>query len=431
MASICGLAPHWVKRPKRWTQILQAFGCSTLLFASATAEAAEETCRQTPLSQPMGFPTSGAFDSSGNLVIADPVEAAVMYWSSDGILLGRAWDLDWEKDGGERLPLGRVSSLKIGPSGDGALQGHKFFKDEERNELIQVNRDDFLESITRFEYGRAAGPAVGGGPRLLSIEGWQPVMGSGCQGCVAYVAFGDVQFPEKKGPDRYRSAFVLFDEDGIQKIYDQEPLPFLVPSDDERNHYFRRAMSYITSLDGHSVYILRLQETASIIEVRPGAEPRKLPADLPVGFSNPPVLKRNPDFTKAMNGYRQSGEFYRQYEQAAMPQGIYSANGRLFLLGKTAIASGKTSWLFIEIDPDDGTEKARFRLPTSAAHLTVIVGESSLVLLEKGKVELIGEEFAPFMDVTAMTEIPLSWLEGNSSPLANTSQLTECQVVER
>ena len=129
----------------------------------------------------------------------------------------------------------------------------------------------------------------------------------------------------------------------------------------------------------------------------------------PEDFLSCPRLENRPEWVAARR--RHSTEFYKRMETSSMPMSLYSWEQHLYLLAKEAAKNSKTAWSLIKLDPLDGSEISRVRLPTDAFHLTVVPGHDFWALIEKGKFQGIGETNAPYMNTSSMSLIPAIWLE--------------------
>ncbi len=96
----------------------------------------------------------------------------------------------------------------------------------------------------------------------------------------------------------------------------------------------------------------------------------------------------------------------------------YEADGRGYLYvtakGENHWEDG-TPWWLLKLDPENGRELARLRLPEelSAAHVTVIPPQEDFwKIVERDAVIAIksGIELAPYMKTDMMTLVPSSWL---------------------
>lgn len=264
--------------------------------------------------------------------------------------------------------------------------------------------------------GRSLGTlqqSLGSRPVLEAIYDWQP-MDEGI------VAFGDVKIAGGAG---WESAFLFLDEQGRQEVFYR-----LSPNAQVCNHY-TLTFDYIAALRDRA-YILFLDPVPKIGEVIPGRSGvRELPA-FPEDFRNRPVLETRQGLASTGQGARQATLFYEILEGSRMAAGLYARGEHLYLLGKEAIdAEGDTTWWLIQLDPTDGSELSRLRLPTEAAHLTVVPGSDFWALIEKGPVQGIGERHAPYMDTSSMVLVPTDWIEDPDSRPEKEEAMTACAPV--
>ena len=380
---------------------------TSLAMGSALASSADE-CRHVRFDQPLRAATSGVWDSNDeHLLVVDG--DSYFGWPS---LLSISIDGDLVEIARELEGTNQVSSIEL--SGLTSIRKGKeaqaFLMDRRQNFIVETFAEKFTGEKIPFNIESTQAQQETQA-HLLAIDDWQPVHDR-------FVAFGDLQFPEEKGPanGRYGSAFVQFDQAGLRKIY-TEPLELAA---DERNHYLGQLTSYIASPDGKNAFILRMSTPPSIGVADLDGEYKTITEKLPEPFAEAPRLRRNPEFTANLEGARQATEFLQLIEKASMPRGLYAWDGHLFLLGKGTIDDNRyTPWWLVELDPADGSEVARFRLPTTAAHLIPVPGNSTFALIEKAPVEPIGTLQAPYLETSSMTVFPMAWLSNDNrdSPL--------------
>ncbi len=339
------------------------------------------------------WPTSGAW-SEGQVLVVDAYAGHVVRISRRGqVGSGLASTLPLEASGSQR-PLARPSQIR-------AIDGGFLLEDEASDDILRLN--SYLEVSESTPVKTSDVPY-----ERSSIYGWSP-MGEG------FLAFGDL-----KGPRGWMSALFYFDKEGRLEIF------YEVAIDAEVIDHYTRNTAYVAAL-GDVGYVLSVDETLSIGELRLGKGLRRLPS-FPAEFKNRPKFDEAYRRRLRPHGARKATEIYRSYETATMASGLYAWGGRLYLVGKEAMASnGETDWWLIHIDPEDeGREKSRVRLPTGAAHLTIVPGSKFWALIEKGRVEGIGAKHAPFMDTASMVLVPTHWLE-NPNPGSPDEQLrVEC-----
>ncbi|MEM9558465.1 MAG: hypothetical protein AAGC60_29705 [Acidobacteriota bacterium] len=164
---------------------------------------------------------------------------------------------------------------------------------------------------------------------------------------------------------------------------------------------------------GNLGFILNLGTTPSVLRFDPAGF-------LSVLEAVPASLLDRPDPLELKTERLGPGRQYLQYkaiEKAALAAGLYNIEDRLFLL-KKSIVSDATRWSLIDLDLETGSIQGRYWLPSSANHLTLVVGDSYVTLVEKGPVQDIALG-GPYMQIRSMTHIPTEWFSNHSdSPLA-------------
>ena len=345
-----------------------------------------------PLEYDLLLATSGAWSEDGEtLLVADAFRERLIHIAPDGTFRGHQNSFD-RRGSGAALTLRRPSFIHRASDGLGY-----FMEDEEEDTITPLGGD--LVAGTPVSVKSSSQGLDSAARRLIGLYGWQPMEHG-------FVGFGDIEYRDIKGPGRYKSAFLHFDASGITRVFD-EPMDTL---SEVRNHYLRN-MPYIATLDGETAYFLYMEDEPSIVRAEVGVEDVVALAGFPQDFRHAPRLERNPEWARALEGPRQATAFYRQIERSRMAAGLYAWNGRLFLAAKEAMnAERETAWWLIELNPSDGEEIARARLPTDAAHITLVPGETFAVI-EKQPVEGLRGSDAPYMETCSMALVPAAWLE--------------------
>ncbi len=112
-----------------------------------------------------------------------------------------------------------------------------------------------------------------------------------------------------------------------------------------------------------------------------------------------------------------------------MSVSIFARDQHLYLLGKGARDKrGATPWWLVELDPQDGSELNNVRLPTDAAHLTVVPGGDFWALIQKGPVQGVGSFHAPYMEISSMVLMPTQWLKAASSGVPLSEFRKKCVI---
>jgi hypothetical protein len=173
-------------------------------------------------------------------------------------------------------------------------------------------------------------------------------------------------------------------------------------------------LSLIASVDGTGYFLAPQEGKARLFAVEPNAGKSEL-ASLPADLASMPAFSYRQEWLTARWGPRQATAHLRQVEISRMPMGLYGWDHELYLLAKEPMDSrGETTWWLARLDRSDGSLKSRIRLPTTAAHLTVIPGDS-WVVLEKAPVIALDRmslwKYSPFMETTSILRFPARLLE--------------------
>ncbi len=104
----------------------------------------------------------------------------------------------------------------------------------------------------------------------------------------------------------------------------------------------------------------------------------------------------------------------------AMPMGLYTWSGRLFLLTREAVADG-ARWLLHEIDTEARRYLHSYRLPTIASQILLVPGDDWYVI-EKGTIHELGRQ-----DISSYLRIPGDWLKERSPLLWPNPTVVSCR----
>ncbi len=373
--------------------LLALLAVHLLGVSSEAQELAVDRCYQVKLpSTRLGWPTSGVWTEDREaLLVADSLEGHVVSSTRRGhvevALKGEVLKSD-----------GLLQSLR-GPSQIRAIDGGFLLEDKWANALLRFNPNLQIVESTSVIASEQPGPDKRREYQRQAIYGWTP-MGRGI------LAFGDLE-----GPEGWTSGFFYFDDKGQQEVFNVFDIGAEVA-----DHYTRSTTSYVAALGGVGYILSMGDETVSIDEVRLGEGTRPL-ASVPERFQNRPKLDKALRQRLECQGARRATEIFKSYETADMASGIFAWNSSLYLLTKEAMdeQSETTAWWLSRVDLEDGgRELPKVRLPSSAAHLTVVPGDDFWALIEKGRVEGVGEYHAPLMDTSSMVLVPTPWLENPS-----------------
>lgn len=222
-----------------------------------------------------------------------------------------------------------------------------------------------------------------------------------------FLAFGDVT-EEANREGAYHSALTFFDLDNRLQVFEETKVRV---GTEVRDRYSLNFMPYLAG-NSEAGFILFLDDEAAIGRFEPGqSKVTRLP-DIPKGLRSRPNLKR----VRGVPGTRQAFLFYQQLEKEDFAAAIYTLGpDNLYLLARKALHDReKAAWSLIRLDPITGAEQYRKRLPTEAANLSLVPGETFWALIEKAPVRPLPIESAPYMRVTSMVVLPASWLEAEN-----------------
>lgn len=344
---------------------------------------ADGECHQIQLSAGLEWPTSGVWtDDQEELLVADPLAGQVTRISRHGHveteLAGELVRAD-----GLLQPLGGPSQIRAAANG--------FLLEDERDQrLVRLNLNLEVVDTSPIMSSKRSEPL-----QRHVIYDWTP-MGQGI------LAFSDLADSD----GNWTSGFLYFGSHGRQEVFRK-----IAIGDEAADFYTRSTISYVAALEDVGYILALSEETVSIEAVQLGSKARRL-MSIPAKFRNRPRL--DPALRKRLEcqGTRKTTEIYKSHESATMVSGIYAWDHDLYLLAKQAMsASGETAWWLIRLDPSaDGKEISRVRLPTGAAHLTIVPGGDFWALIEKGRVEGVGSFHSPYMNTSSIILVPTAWL---------------------
>lgn len=259
------------------------------------------------------------------------------------------------------------------------------------------------------------------GNSVLAVFNLSPMAGG-------YLAFGDIV--EAGPPDPPNSAFFYFEPSGRLDIFETIPATRV-----SRNQYTRNYLPFLAAIDNdredsmagdkqqQTGYVLLLEERPQLATVKPGWPGLERLPDFPKDFQTRPSLEREP----ALRGQRiweQETKWFRTLEQADLAAGLYARDNSLFLLGKK-MEDQKPGWWLVKLNPATGGAVFKRRIPTDAAHLTVIPGDRYWAFVEKGRVKSITNG-APFTRIKSLVLVPATWLESEDGGRLDSKRRVHC-----
>jgi len=374
--------------------------CTVLFIALTTAcPALASDCFRTSFSKPLDWVSSGAWTQNGRaLLVADPLAGDMFRVSLDG-------SVDSVFVAGKRSLGVRCSELSL-PWSIRSVDGGFLLEDEGVTpsfpDRIWLLDPDMKCQNSLLIKGNVLDKKK---KKLHVVYDWFPMKLDGKGDTIGVLAFGDIKTEYEKSKDGWESAFLYIDNKGMNRVYKSMGANEKVAP--ARAFYTRDTFDFITSTHGGTVgFFLLVDGTPRIVKVTASGS-EELPY-FPSDFRlSPPPL---PDLSKVDGGFRRATYFYGAVQSAKSVIGLYSWDDRLYLLAKEPMIAGKTAWWLIEVDPDDGQEVSRTRLPSFAANLTLIPGDYWAVI-EKGAVQGLTKRHAPFMESDSLVFVPSTWSE--------------------
>jgi hypothetical protein len=331
--------------------------------------------RRVELSRKPAWTVSGAFGPDGSLILVDALFRKACRFTPSGIFL----DEISSPTSSSKLAFPKPSIINAIPGG--------FLLESEDGHLIRL--DDRLKPVGAVDL-----LAESKGPRheIGALYGWTP-LGKGER----ILAFADI----RKANGNWFSAFI--------RVPLKEPAKFEVLkrmelTDPARNFYLLGNL-YLASI-GETGYFALMDQHPYIYEVPANSsEPRRL-------FNGPAtrVAGERPQLAEKQ-GIESARAVYASLEHTKnFLSGLYAADDSLYLLKRTAGASG-TTWLLSKIDPasPSGSKVVYTRtLPTRASHLTVVPGPNEWAFVEKGAVTGVLEQ-----KIASAVFLPSEAIEGH------------------
>lgn len=376
----------------RYLFLVFALLCVALTQLAPAQDLQASWCYQSGLSEQILWTTSGAWAEDG-LVVVDQLDEQVRQYAPNGVMRATLEARILATGVAGDRKLGAPAQIRETASGY-LLFNDNDLRDDDPTPAEIIKLDERLEALPQPI--KVEGRELGSDGTLAAIFDWAP-MGEGI------LAFGDLRLDD----DVWESAFLYFDESGRHQVFER-----IDSHADVVNHYTAGTMPYIATLDDVG-YILFMNEIPFIGEVRLGVPGVRRLESFPEEFRNAPRLATRPDWARARKGDRQATLFFEILEASTMAAGLYAHGGELYLLGKSAAKqlgpTSSTSWWMIGLDPADGRELSRAKLPTNAAHLTIVPGDF-WALIEKDPVQGIGKRHAPYMETSSMVLVPSRWI---------------------
>lgn len=295
--------------------------------------------------------SSGVWDRSGTLLLADVMRGAILRYSPNGQLLGTV-------------------TLSGSPSGLQTAGNRTVVKDREGRFLsLEPGSSAFGEGSI---LGRSQGPRG----EIRSIFNWS-LAGKNL------LAFGDVLLPD----GTWKS--------GLLRVPLESPRNFEILRDWAPGHPARSLYllgnPYVASI-GNRGYFLSLDGAPALYEVTLGegrSSLRRIPLSVAPVSIPASRIPAGPGSVAAR---------YSALEGSSVPAGLYAWQDSLFVLMRPPLEGAPGNrWFLARVDPRRGTVSGGVFLPTQAKHLTLVPGPRFWAILEKGAVLAAGRQEIPSM----------------------------------
>jgi hypothetical protein len=328
-------------------------------------------CADAVLLQRPGWTTSGTWTPDGNtLILADALNHTLTKYSSTGRSLG---------------PLTGSIGTALRHLQPSVLRSN----DSTQEVLIEV-QDGATSRLLAMDKNLVPNRAIDvestawlqGSQRASGLFQWQPVGND-------LVTFSDIQGPREND---WASGIVRFaGKVQAPPLGAPEQVEVLRPiglNDTERTFY-RLGFPYITAV-GNTAYVLTMGTTPGISKDT-APDGSKASSLLPVAntLSTGPSAELNPDLP-TLQTPQDFVAVMSVVERSAMPVGLFGWNKNLYVLSRFPQGDA-TGWLLRKFSLS-GELRSAMRIPSSAAHLTVVPGPITWAFVEKGPVLAYGAQ---------------------------------------
>ncbi len=388
----------------RCAWLLTAASLSLLAALPTPAQGgAAKDCIAVPLSEPLAWPSSGAWYQAPG---------------GPGLLIA-----DVARDPHHLFTVDLTGSVSLAPLPDRGQFGFAAFVRPGDDEILVEDKAGKLLALSPdLSRQRVAidlrQVRVTGGGKLADVLDW-----TWSNGKLLTVAYLD----GNSAPGYYLTEI---DQAGLAR-----PVEPLAPSDLAKTWYAQTAGN-LAGLGGDG-YFLDLAAGPSLKRLAAGANNAVgLTATAPA-FAGGPRLDRSRLWQEEQalkmvlpgSSKRQAFLYFDLLERSAVVAGLLRAGtGDLFLLTKqTMNAAGETLWTLVELSPTTGKEVRRVVLPTAAAHLTVIPPGpegAQWAILERARVGRRAADGAPtfsssrllLLSADAIAHPPVAWQRALQPP---------------
>lgn len=168
--------------------------------------------------------------------------------------------------------------------------------------------------------------------------------------------------------------------------------------ENDKNDFYLLGLPYFAANDDGLFYVRMI----------PGEKP-SIKWILPDGTVNS-VSVFPEEFGETLQPLKKEGEasdaahLFGMVASRAMPYGLFGEGHYLYLLTRQPSGEG-TQWLIHRINPATQQLAGFIRLPTTAEHLSVVVGKDEWYFVERGSVRAWGDQ-----DISTIIRIPQAWI---------------------
>ena len=351
-----------------------------------------DRCRKYKAPNSLEWPTSGVW-SDGQLILADALARALVIFDPEKQQVGakKGFNNDLNETNESLSEIRRIPDAS----------GNYLVEDEagtDGDHLIRLDRDLVPISTLNIQGRPLEDRAI-----LDVIYDWQPTW---IDGILGVLAFGDLQYGNS-----WSSSLVFFNEQGASRILKEWPisLDFVFQNTQETGYL---------AVIGNRGFMLVWEPEPYLLHVDLSAdsqlkEPQRL--ELPDDLKSRAAVTHHRDWNFMIRPGEQMMLHYQVVESTPGASSIFSLDSQLFLVSRESVDQEGVKWIVSELNPDDGSELSRNRLPVSKAthHITVSIGDDAIALLEKGAAENIAAEgwVAPYLPIEDLYVVPRSWFE--------------------
>ncbi len=353
----------------RNTLVLILIGFAAIALAAQPAAAAHRVAMM-----PAPFWTVSAVSGpNGELLVADSVSREIFRYSlGNGNLIGAVEGLH-----NVPVPKYRPSDIELAPGGYAveADTAYLIFLDENLHPTGELN------VLTGSQGSRG---------QVASLYSW--LVGEG-----DVIAFGDVNLSAPAEAGHWVSALVRVPRDDPASF----ELLHQVGLQDSARDYALVGLQLMARVGGDT-YFLLMDSTPQILKVGSGGASQMALRPEDSAFLEGFKVTRLP----RTNGFFKEDviSIFGALEQATIPVGLYSWEGRLWLLTRRPAESAGTHWELRGIDPSGRTASIVREVPSTVPHLVVVPGPDSWQFIEKLAVKGFGSQ-----QIKSVLEVPGSY----------------------